>query len=81
MIEMEKLREESPFARYFFGDDKPAKLFRQYLSGFNSLFALCSKMVKPYMGLPLPKCYKNKNRTMTVQSARIVHKFTKNVVP
>ena len=81
MIELEKTRPKSIFAKYFFGNDKAATLFRANLQGFNKLMALASKIVRPISTRDKwHQCWKN-NMTVTIRKAEIAHLMTTNMLP
>jgi hypothetical protein len=49
LIELEKKRKHSKFAKYYFGDDRAATLFRTHNKELNKLFAFVSHGVKPLL--------------------------------
>ncbi len=81
MIELEKKRKKSVFAKYFFGDDKHATLFRKYLKPLNNIFAFTSAGVKPLLDEhKWQDCYKSK-ATITFQHCDVYHYLGNNIVP
>jgi len=72
---------DEPFAKYFFGDDRSATLFRTYVKPLNNLFAFTSAGVKPLLdGMKWQDCYKS-NATVTFQHCDTYHYLGKNIVP
>ena len=81
LIELEKKRKKSPFAKYFFGDDKHSRLFREFVKPLNNLFAFTSAGVKPLLDeMKWQQCYKS-DATVTFQHCDVYHYLGKNLVP
>ena len=81
LIELEKKRKKSPFARYFFGDDRHATLFRSHVKRLNNLFSFTSAGVKPLLNeMKWQQCLKY-NATVTFQHCDVYHYLGKNIVP
>jgi hypothetical protein len=81
LIELEKSRPESKFAKYYFGDDQSATIFRKCCKSLNSLFAFTSAGVKPLLDeMKWQDCYKYQGATITVQHGDMYHYLAGNVV-
>ena len=82
LIDLESKRKESIFAKYYFGDDKSATLFRNNLKHLNNLFQMTSHGVTPLLkGMKWHECYKYKGATVTIQHGDTYHLLGQNIRP